>query len=188
MESLKEVFSNLQPPTDALTHLDQAIKIAVTENYSRRFEHVVSARSKPVFFEAGVLQVEACAFYGQNLPVDSKIEVIRVANGTPLTLVGSGCAITRAIADFGWKKYNLQQAPEEIPRGPMILVVNVIGTKIPFKSSAKLEIADNITVTNAINEVLTIIGRSLKRYRASSAIQKVRAEKLHVITTHLSQR
>ena len=184
---LQSEFQTLEAPHGAVTLLHKAIQLSVTRNYQVHYDHVVSAVSKPMFFNAGVLQVQVCAFYGGPLPMDQKIQIQRVANCAPLTYQASGCAITRTVIDYNWKNYGLDQAQGQLPRGPLLILVHVAGSKVPYTSPSKDSIAETPLIMESIRNCLRTVGKSLRLYRSRQTLQKSRDQKLMVITKTIPQ-
>lgn len=182
-----EIFGGMRPPQEGLVMLNQAITTSVTQNYTHHYDTRVAYTSPPVFSGKGIIRVEVCAFYGGELPLDGKIELQRVANGSPLSYLSSSCLITKSIMDFNWKRYGLEQGEREMPRGPLLVVVHLAGTKLPFTGPGKDAIADIPEIGQLLIEGYRRIGLAIKRYRAREDLRASRDEKLEVITQTLPQ-
>ena len=187
LEQIKSSFNKILPPEGLVTLLNKAITLSVTKNYSVHYDHVVSKVSKPIFYNAGVLQVEACAFYGGPNLLDDKIQVQRVANCAPLTYQASSCVITKAILDQNWKDAGLTQSQNELPRGPLLVLVHVSGSKVPYSSPSKDAIAEHPEIYSAIKSCLSQICKSIKTHRSKELLQAAKDEKILVITRVLPE-
>jgi hypothetical protein len=103
--------------------------------------------------------------YGGDLPKDSTITILRFANRVPLIYQQGGCAITHAIEKVNWRRYGLdQRGGKGIPHGPMLLMVHVASTQIPFTSESKEAIADDPEILSEVDRALREIGRQLQRH------------------------
>jgi DNA topoisomerase-6 subunit B len=182
-KNIQASFDVLRPPKESVTYLDQNLIKVVTQNNTRHFDYVVKARAEPLYYENGIACVEAFAFYGgQTLTQDSKIELIRVSNGTPLVSQTSSCLITKSVCSFDWKSIGLTQTENELPRGKLLLILHVSSTKVPYVTESKDAIADNDTIKNQINNVLKRLSLAIKIYLRKEAVHQMRQEKKHVIT------
>jgi hypothetical protein len=110
-------------------------------------------------------QVEVGLVYGGDLPKDSTVKILRFANRVPLLYQQGGCAVTHAIEKVNWRRYGLdQRGGKGIPHGPMLLMVHVASTQVPFTSESKEAIADDPTILTEVDKALREIGRNLKRH------------------------
>ncbi|HEV2429729.1 MAG TPA: DNA topoisomerase VI subunit B, partial [Thermoplasmata archaeon] len=87
--------------------------------------------------------VEVGLVFGGALPPDQPVQLLRFANRVPLLFQQGACAITRAVESLDWRRYGLdQKGGWGLPTGPVLLLVHVASTKIPFTSEAKEAIAE----------------------------------------------
>ena len=109
--------------------------------------------------------VEAGIVYGGEIPADSEVSILRIANRVPLLYQPGACAITKAIAAMDWRRYGLEQrGGKGIPYGPAIIMVHVASTKVPFTSEGKEAVADFDEIQNEINLALRLCARNLKSH------------------------
>ena len=183
----EKYYKKLPPPEGVLGTLKEGVMLAVTQNYQKHYDVAEEFRSQPVYHNRGVVQVEVCGFYGGDLPTESKIEVQRVANCSPLSYLTASCAITKAVSEFNWKPYALDHTPGELPRGPMLLLVHVTASKIPYTGPGKDAIAEDGVIVDLITEGLRRVGKAIKRYRHREQLKESRNQKLQVFTRTLPQ-
>jgi len=123
----------------------------------------VKARTRPgSVFSGHPFLVEAAIGYGGKLPSEGNALILRFANRVPLMYQQGACAITGCIAGISWKNYNVSQAG--LPTGPLLIMVHVASTNVPFTSESKDAIAGIPEIEREITLVLQELGRELKMY------------------------
>jgi len=123
----------------------------------------VKARTRPGSVYSGhPFLVEAAIGYGGKLPADGNAIILRFANRVPLMYQQGACAITGCIAGITWKNYNVAQAG--LPTGPLLIMVHVASTNVPFTSESKDAIAGIPEIEREVTLVLQELGRELKTY------------------------
>ncbi|MCL2607234.1 MAG: DNA topoisomerase VI subunit B [Methanomassiliicoccaceae archaeon] len=128
-----------------------------------------SVNGNPFVVEAGIV-------YGGEIPSDSAVSILRIANRVPLLYQQGACVTTKAIENMDWRRYGLEQrGGKGIPYGPAIILVHVASTKVPFTSEGKEAIANIGEIQNEINLALRLCARNLK----SHLNKKERKNKTH---------
>ncbi|MEM4728523.1 MAG: DNA topoisomerase VI subunit B [Thermoplasmata archaeon] len=148
LESAKKVLEAFRavklmaPPTDCLSPIGETlIKKGMKKDVNADF--VVTHTRPPSVYSGNPFQVEAGLMYGGSLNKDEPATILRFANRVPLLFQQGGCAITHAIENIDWRRYGLEQkGGKGIPIGPVLILVHVACTKIPFTSESKEAIAD----------------------------------------------
>jgi len=75
------------------------------------------------------------------------------------------CAIAHAIERINWKNYNLEQPKgAKAPTGPIMIIVHVASTNVPFTSESKDAIADIPEIEDEIELTVREAARDLGRY------------------------
>jgi DNA topoisomerase-6 subunit B len=141
----------MMPPTDCLSPIGEIlIKKGMKKEKPADFV-VTHTRPKPSVYSGNPFQVEAGLVYGGDLPKDESIQILRFANRIPLLFQQGACVITKAVEDINWKRYGLdQKGGKGIPVGPVMLVVHVASTKIPYTSESKEAIAEVPEIKNEV--------------------------------------
>jgi len=148
LESAKKVLAAFKevklmaPPTDCLSPIGETlIRKGMKKDVSADF---VVTYTRPASVYAGnPFQVEAGLMYGGALNREEQATLLRFANRVPLLFQQGGCAITHAIEGIDWRRYGLdQKGGKGIPVGPVLFLVHVACTKIPFTSESKEAVAD----------------------------------------------
>lgn len=181
-----EAFSTVKimpPQTDCLSPLGiEYIRRGLRNVYEELRPSFYSkpVTRNPVVFKGNPVIVEVGLVYGGDLSPEEPIRIVRYANKVPLLYQQGACAITKAVSEFDWRQFGLEQrSGTGIPFGPMILLVHVCGTKIPYSSESKEAIAQVPEIVDEIKQALRVSARSLrsfmrKRERRGKANEKYR--------------
>ena len=92
------------------------------------------------------------------------IELIRFANRVPLLYQQGACALTEAVKDVDWRRYDLDQKPGTVPSGPMKLVVHICSVWVPFVSESKEAVASYPEIIKEAKLALQDAGRKLSSF------------------------
>jgi DNA topoisomerase-6 subunit B len=123
----------------------------------------VAARTRPSsVFSGHSFMVEAAIGYGGKLPSEGTAIILRFANRVPLMYQQGACAITSCVADVNWKSYNISQ--QGLPTGPVLILVHLASTNVPFTSESKDAIAGIPEIEKEIVLALQDLGRDLKLF------------------------
>ncbi len=125
--------------------------------------------------------VEVGLVYGGDLPPDQPIQLLRFANRVPLLFQQGACAITSAVAGIDWRRYGLEQKTGALPVGPVLLLVHVASTKIPFTSEAKEAIAETEDISREVELAVQSAARSLKLHLSRRIRRSMAQEKFAII-------
>ncbi len=138
------------------------------ENYTRDDDFVAAETRAPTSGKGLAYVVEAVMAYSRNLevPKRSRDVLSRFVNRTPKLRDSADCAITKAVQSVNWKNYNLDTYDNNLPKGPIKLLVNVSGpfVHLMFKSQSKNALADDENLIKEIKFCLEAIGRRLRIY------------------------
>ena len=186
IKAIVEAFSRVKimpPQTDCLSPLGiEYIRRGLRNVYEElrpSFYSKPVVRS-PIVYKGNPMVVEAGLVYGGDLSPDEPIRIVRYANKVPLLYQQGACAVTKAISDMDWRSFGLEQrSGSGLPFGPMILLVHICGTKIPYTSESKEAIAQVPEIVEEIRQALRLSARSLrtfmrKRERRNKANEKYR--------------
>ncbi|MBI4174567.1 MAG: DNA topoisomerase VI subunit B, partial [Candidatus Aenigmarchaeota archaeon] len=118
-----------RPPTDCLSPIGSAeLEKSLKKEYPNA-EFVTSITRDPEVYRGFPFLIEVGIIYGfagetltkkrkENDDDEKKedtIELIRFANRVPLLYQQSACALTEAVKDVDWRRYNLQQSGNNLP-------------------------------------------------------------------------
>jgi DNA topoisomerase-6 subunit B len=126
--------------------------------------------------------VEVGLVYGGSLPVDQPIQLLRFANRVPLLFQQGACAVTNAVQNLDWRRYGLdQKGGSGLPTGPMLLLVHLASTKIPFTSEAKEAVAEDPEIDKELTLALQAAARHLKTHLSRRSRRQFAEEKFAII-------
>ncbi len=150
----------------------------------------VSARTRASqVFSGHSFMVEAAIGYGGKLPSDGNATILRFANRVPLMYQQGACAITDCISRVNWKSYNISQ--QGLPTGPVLILVHVASTNVPFTSESKDAIASIPEIEKEIILALQDLGRDLKLFvsrRDRSKLAEDRARAVCAIIPEIAEK
>lgn len=140
----------------------------------------IKARTRPSSVFAGhPFVVEAAIGYGGRLVPEGNAQILRFANRVPLVYQQGACAITGAVAGINWKNYGISQAG--LPTGPLLVLVHVASTNVPFTSESKDAIASIPEIEREITLALQDLGRDLKKYLSRRDRNKLQEERARAV-------
>jgi DNA topoisomerase-6 subunit B len=140
----------------------------------------VTARTRPAsVFSGHSFVVEAAIGYGGKLPAEGNAIILRFANRVPLMYQQGACAITQCVANVNWKIYNLSQ--QGLPMGPVLILVHVASTNVPFTSESKDAIASIPEIEKEIVLALQDLGRDLKHFVSRRDKNKVAEDRARAV-------
>ncbi len=175
------------PPTQAcLSPIGEEL---ITRGLEKEFQmDFVRARSRASSVYSGhPFLVEAAIGYGGKLPPEGNAQILRFANRVPLLYQQGACAITGSIAGINWKSYSISQTG--LPTGPLLILVHVASTNVPFTSESKDAIAGIPEIEREITLAIQELGRELKTYlsrRDKNRLQEDRARAVCAIIPELA--
>lgn len=175
------------PPTQAC--LSPIGEDLITRGLEKEFQmDFVRARTRPSsVFSGHPFLVEAALGYGGKLPPDGNAQILRFANRVPLLYQQGACAITGCISGVSWKNYNVSQAG--LPTGPLLILVHIASTNVPFTSESKDAVAAIPEIEREVTLVLQELGRELKVYlsrRDKNRLQEDRARAVCAIIPEIA--
>lgn len=138
------------------------------ENYTKDDDFVSAETRSPTSGKGLAYVVEAVLAYSRSIevPKRSRDVLSRFVNRTPKLRDSADCAITKAVQSVNWKNYKLETYDNNLPKGPIKLLVNVSGpfVHLMFKSQSKNALADDEDLIKEMKFCLESIGRRLRIY------------------------
>lgn len=168
LEQLNPLLDALQtvkiPSPPALQCLSPITEGLIVKGMEKEFQlDFIKARTRPGnVFGGNSFIVEAAIGYGGKLPSEGNALILRFANRVPLLYQQGACAVTSAIANVNWKNYGVSQ--QGLPMGPILILVHVAATNVPFTSESKDAVASVPEVEREITLALQELGRDLKLF------------------------
>jgi DNA topoisomerase-6 subunit B len=176
------------PVTQCLSPIGEEL---IARGIEKEFElDFIRARTRPGSVYSGhPFIVEAAIGYGGKLSPEGNATILRFANRVPLMYQQGACAITQSIAGMNWKNYGITQSG--LPAGPVLILVHVASTSVPFTSESKDAIASIPEIEKEIVLALQDLGRDLKLFlsrRDRNRLQEDRARAVCAILPELAEK
>ena len=163
------LFKSLQetkimaPPSDCLSPITaELLEKGLRKEINADF-YATTSRS-PQVYRGMPFIIEVGIAYGGELEKESQIRVMRLANRVPLLYQQGACAITESVTDTNWKPYGINQSGNNIPTGPVVVLVHIASVWVPFTSEAKEAIAHYDDIIKEMKLALQECGRKLSIY------------------------
>lgn len=182
LKKLLEAMQSVQLPAPPMTQCLSPIgEDLIRQSLDKEFQlDFIKARTRPSSVYSGhPFVVEAAIGYGSKLPSEEKVQILRFANRVPLMYQQGACAITNCIANLNWKQYGIAQ--QGLPLGPIIILVHVASTNVPFTSESKDAIASIPDIEREIDLILKELGRELKIFITRRDKKKVADDRARAI-------
>lgn len=195
LEQLNPLLDAMQtvkiPAPTASQCLSPITEDLIVKGMEKEFQlDFIKARTRPGnVFGGNSFIVEAAIGYGGKLPSEGNALILRFANCVPLLYQQGACAITSAIANVNWKNYGVSQ--QGLPMGPILILVHVAATNVPFTSGSKDAVASVPEVEREITLALQELGRDLKLFlnlRAKNKLQDDRFRAICAVIPLISQK
>ncbi|MFP8955003.1 DNA topoisomerase VI subunit B [Natrialbaceae archaeon A-arb3/5] len=132
--------------------------------------------------------VEAGIAYGGELGAEGSANVMRFANRVPLVYQRGACATTDVVKGIGWRNYGLDQpGGSGVPNGPVVIMIHVASTNVPFTSESKDAVANVPEIEDEIELAIREAARELKSFLNKRRSMEKRRKKQNVLGTILPE-
>jgi len=185
LESLNPLLDAMQttkiPAPSASQCLSPITDELIVKGMEKEFElDFIKARTRPGSVYGGhSFIVEAAIGYGGKLPPEGSAILLRFANRVPLLYQQGACAITNAVQNVNWKSYGISQSG--LPTGPIMILVHVAATNVPFTSESKDAVAAVPEIEKEITLALQELGRDLKMFLSRRDRNKLQDDRARAI-------
>ena len=195
-EELKQIYSDtIHLDTQKYSPNNYRDVFEFFSDYYARDDDFVSAETRPPTSGKGLAYiVEAALAYCNDpkkldTPKRSRDVLSRFVNRTPKLRDSADCAITKAVQSVNWKNYKLETFDNNLPKGPLKLLVNVAGpyVHLMFKSQSKNALADDEELIKEIKYCLEAIGRRLRAYLNKKATIRKSEKRASVIEKYVPE-
>ncbi len=137
------------------------------------------ANGEPFIIEAGIA-------YGGDIEPEGKVELSRFANRVPLVYQEGACSVTKVVKNIRWNSYytskdKISQTKNSLPVGPMVLLVHVASTNVPFTSESKDAIASVPEIEDEVEKAVRSVARDLKNFMSKERSRRKRKQKRNII-------
>lgn len=176
-------LDNLKPPSPkALSPLgENIIKIGLSRTFNPEF--VEALTRKPSSYKGHPFIVEVGIAYGGGVPIAEEHPlVLRYANKIPLIYdEGSDVVVQIVKEEINWENY-LVTFP-----APIVVLVHVCSTKVPFKGVGKESIADVPEIYKDVKAGIMEVARKLRLYLARKAKEEETKKRAEVIAKYIPE-
>jgi DNA topoisomerase VI subunit B len=174
------------PPTDCLAPIGvRQLLAGLLKGVQAEF-YAASSRD-PDVYRGRPFQIEAAIAFGGELAADDTARVIRFANRVPLLFQQSACSSFKAVAETGWRNYNLSQPRGSVPVGPLVIMIHMASVWVPFTSESKEAIADYDEIRKEMKLALMECGRKLGTYLRKRQTMQRQAERRDVFARYIGE-
>lgn len=163
----------MRPPLDVLSPIgEDALRASLLRIYPDA-EFVAATAREPWSYRGVPFQVEVgCAFGGQSVVNDCdrvregvfKSKVIRLGNKCPLIYDSKDCLLYKVVKEINWRNYKLSQEEGNLPFSPMVIVVSLISTKVPYIVPGKFAVAYHEEIREQLKLALQTLGRLIYNF------------------------
>jgi len=176
----------MSPPTDSVIPLGENLilkglkKEIQADFYAAVTRPVAVYRGNPFIIEVGLA-------YGNNIPKDEPVRLLRFANRVPLLYQQSACATTSSVIKTKWANYGLSQSRGALPIGPLVLLIEITSVWVPFTSESKEAIAPYPEIIREIKLALQDAGRELGSFIRKNVRAKEQKEKVDLFEKYIPE-
>ncbi|ELZ01145.1 DNA topoisomerase VI subunit B [Natrialba chahannaoensis JCM 10990] len=177
----------MAPPTRCLSPIsDDLIQAGLEKEFDAEF---YSSATRDAEVHGGdPFVVEAGIAYGGELPAEGSANVMRFANRVPLVYQRGACATTDVVKSIGWRNYGLDQpGGSGLPNGPVVIMIHVASTNVPFTSESKDAVANVPEIEDEIELAIREAARDLKSFLNKRRSMQKRRKKQNVLGTILPE-
>ncbi|MBS1263816.1 MAG: Type 2 DNA topoisomerase 6 subunit B [Methanonatronarchaeales archaeon] len=164
LDAFEEV-NLVPPPVDCLSPIgEDGIYRGLEKEYPGA-ELISATTRNPEVYGGSPFTVEAGIAYGGDLESEGRADLLRFANRVPLLYQRGACAIASAVERINWKTYELtHRGNNGMPEGPVVMLVHVASTNVPFTSESKVAIADIPAIKDEVENALREVARDMRRH------------------------
>ncbi|APE95298.1 DNA topoisomerase VI subunit B [Halodesulfurarchaeum formicicum] len=172
----------MAPPSDCLSPItEDQIEAGLRSEFDADF-YTAATRDAgvhggdPFIAEAGIA-------YGGDIENGGEMaELMRFANRVPLVYQRGACAMTDVVKGINWRNYGLDQpGGSGIPKGPVVIMIHVASTNVPFTSESKDAVANVPEIEDELELALREAARDLKSHLNKRKSMRKRRQKQNVI-------
>jgi DNA topoisomerase-6 subunit B len=157
MHMLKRFREFLPPDASCLSPLgEDLLKAGILKELKPEF--VVVHQRKPATYAGHPFIVEVGIAYGGEIPKKGGFLVYRFANRIPLLYDEANDVSLRVIGAMNWRRYRV------LPDMPLVIVVHICSTKVPYKTVGKEFIADRPEIRREIANGLREVARQIQHF------------------------
>jgi DNA topoisomerase-6 subunit B len=175
---MKRFNGFLPPDAGCLSPLgEELLKAGILKELKPEF--VAVFQRKPSTYSGHPFIVETAIAYGGNVPKKDDIPLYRFANRIPLLYDEASDISVRVIRSINWRRYRVSSET------PIIILVHLCSTKVPYKTVGKEFIADRPEVKREILNGIREVARQLQRFLSKQEHVEKERRRLSVFSKYL---
>lgn len=179
VEAMKS-FKFRAPRSDYLSPLgEELIKIGLKRMFNP--EWVDAIKRPPRAYQGHPFIVEVGMAYGGAIQASEEPLLLRYANKIPLLYEEKEDVSYKVVSDVNWKQYDI-----EMP-APLVVLVHVVSTKIPYKGVGKESISDVPELEAEIRNGVLELARRLKRFISAKEREAEAMRKILVLARYIPE-
>ena len=173
-------YSFKAPKSDYLSPIGESL---IKEGLRRMFnpEWVEAVTRNPRAYKGHPFIVEVGLAYGGSIEPREEPLILRYANKIPLLYSEKEDVIYHVVNSINWRNYNV-----EFP-APLIILVHIASTKVPYKGMGKESISDVPEIENEIKNAVQEVARKLKSYLSRKAREEELARKSETLARYIPE-
>jgi DNA topoisomerase-6 subunit B len=163
----------MRPPLDVLSPIgEEALRHSLKRIYPDA-EFIASTSREPWSYRGVPFQVEVGAAYGgQSVSNECatsketifKSKIVRLGNKCPLIYDSKDCLLYKVVKEINWRNYKIPQDEGNPPAAPLVVVVSLISTKVPYIVPGKFAVAYHEEIREQLRLALQTLGRMIYGY------------------------
>ncbi|MHA2059816.1 MAG: DNA topoisomerase VI subunit B [Candidatus Ranarchaeia archaeon] len=157
VENMKKFKGFLPPDAKFLSPLgEELLRIGITNMLKPKFVEVI--QRPPSSYEGHPFIVEVGIAFGGSVPLKTGITLFRFANRIPLIFDEYKDVTSKVVRSVDWGKYKIRTDM------PIAVFMDIVSTKIPFKTAGKEFIADREEVEREVRLAVQSCARSMRHH------------------------
>jgi DNA topoisomerase-6 subunit B len=175
----------MKPPTNCLSPIGEAVLEKAIEK-DLETEFVAAITRPPAVYRGNRFVIEVCIGYGGGLAPGNTAEIVRIANRVPLLYEQSAGAINKAMKKIAWAHYRVEHK-NKMPFGPMIVLVHMYSTWIPYTSESKEAIDAYPVILKEIRLALQDCLRKVARFMSSKKRRQLESRRQSIFDRYIPE-
>ncbi len=172
-------FEEFRPPSaSCLSPLgEELLRVGILKELKPEFISV--CQRKPSTYAGHPFIVETAIAYGGDIPKKGEFVLYRFANRIPLLYDEASDVSFHVIKAMNWRRYKVSQDM------PIVVLVHICSTKIPYKTVGKEFIADRPEVKKEVLNGIREAARKLQRFLSKREHVEKQKRRLSVFSKYL---
>jgi len=178
VQMMKRFNRFLPPDASCLSPLgEELLRAGILKELNPEF--IAVCQRKPSAYSGHPFIVETAIAYGGSIPQKEEITVYRFANRIPLLYDEASDVSVRVIKEINWRRYKVSSGM------PVVILVHVCSTKVPYKTVGKEFIADRPEVKSEVLNGIREVARQLQLFLSRREHVEKERKRLSVFSKYL---